>query len=169
MNCHKHSLNHDCWTLLYTSLYSWSDLMICLDSELFPKNIVWESCGKKVCHSLIHYLQLVVSWVTVQQNKTWHKVRPGNRGKCIKESTDHALNRLSKVEPGSSFVWSTKNYSKETIYFLGFIGICYVESPRKQKKWPTFFGIVMTMNWTRTETRSKFLSQSESWKKLKWS
>ena len=34
---------------------------------------------------------LMVSWVTVQQNKTLRKVRPGNsRGKCIKESNDHA-------------------------------------------------------------------------------
>ena len=35
--------------LLYTSLYTWSDLMICFDSALFPQNFVWESCGKKVC------------------------------------------------------------------------------------------------------------------------
>jgi len=25
---------------LYTSLYTWSDLMICFDSELFPQNFV---------------------------------------------------------------------------------------------------------------------------------
>ena len=27
---------------LYTSLYTWSDLMICFDSELFPQNFVWQ-------------------------------------------------------------------------------------------------------------------------------
>ena len=27
---------------LYTSLYNWSDLMICFDSELFPQNFVWQ-------------------------------------------------------------------------------------------------------------------------------
>ena len=37
---------------------------------------------------------LMVSWVTVQQKKSWCKVRPGNRGKCIKESNDHACNNV---------------------------------------------------------------------------
>ena len=27
---------------LYTSLYNWSDLMICFDSEHFPQNFVWQ-------------------------------------------------------------------------------------------------------------------------------
>ena len=27
---------------LYTSLYTWSDVMICFDSELFPQNFVWQ-------------------------------------------------------------------------------------------------------------------------------
>ena len=27
---------------LYTSLYTWSDLVICFDSELFPQNFVWQ-------------------------------------------------------------------------------------------------------------------------------
>ena len=27
---------------LYTSLYTWSDLMICFDSEVFPQNFVWQ-------------------------------------------------------------------------------------------------------------------------------
>ena len=27
---------------LYSSLYTWSDLMICFDSELFPQNFVWQ-------------------------------------------------------------------------------------------------------------------------------
>ena len=32
--------DHGRWTLLYTSLYTWSDLMICFDSALFPQNFV---------------------------------------------------------------------------------------------------------------------------------
>jgi hypothetical protein len=28
--------------VLYTSLYSWSDLMIFFDSALFPQNFVWQ-------------------------------------------------------------------------------------------------------------------------------
>ena len=31
---------HGRWTLLYTSLYTWSDLIICFDSALFPQNFV---------------------------------------------------------------------------------------------------------------------------------
>ena len=34
---------------------------------------------------------MIVSLVTVQQNKTGRKVRPGNRRKCIKESNDYDL------------------------------------------------------------------------------
>ena len=34
---------------------------------------------------------MMLSRVTRQQNKTWCKVRPGIRGKCIKESNDHDL------------------------------------------------------------------------------
>ena len=35
------------WTFLYTSFYTWSDLMICFDPSVFPQNFEWESCGKK--------------------------------------------------------------------------------------------------------------------------
>ena len=40
----------------------------------------------------------MVSWVTIQQNKSWCKVRPGNRGKCIKESNDHACNNVQLLQ-----------------------------------------------------------------------
>ena len=40
----------------------------------------------------------MVSWVTVKQNKTWRKVRPGNRGKCIKESNDHGIDNIFCVK-----------------------------------------------------------------------
>ena len=41
---------------------------------------------------------LMVSRVTVQQNKTWHKVRPGNRGKCVKKSDDHDFYSFAAIK-----------------------------------------------------------------------
>ena len=36
----EEDLDHGQWTLLYTSLCTWSNLMICFDSALFPQNFV---------------------------------------------------------------------------------------------------------------------------------
>ena len=38
------SMHASSWSVkfLYTSLYTWFDLIICFDSELFPQNFVWQ-------------------------------------------------------------------------------------------------------------------------------
>ena len=40
----------------------------------------------------------MVSSVTVQNNETLRKVRPGNKGKCIKESNNHDPSQVLMVD-----------------------------------------------------------------------